>query len=127
MPADLLAVVASPRRREILRLLWDGERTAGELHEAMPDITFGAVSLQLKVLREAGVVERRADGQARVYRVRHEALGDLAPMLEQMWGDALWRLKLRAELDETRRGPRPGRGRTRRSHGGRRRQRRKPS
>jgi hypothetical protein len=28
-------------------------------------------------------------------------------MLEQMWNDALWRLKLRAELAETRRGPRP--------------------
>jgi hypothetical protein len=30
-------------------------------------------------------------------------------MLESMWDDALWRLKLAAELEQSRRGPRPGR------------------
>ena len=107
MESALLTAVASPRRREILRLLWDQELTAGAIHQAMPDITFGAVSLQLKVLLEAGLVECEADRQFRVYRVRREALAPVAPMLEQMWTDALWRLKLRAELEETRRGPRP--------------------
>jgi len=42
-----------------------------------------------------------------IYRVRREALTSVAPMLEQMWTDALWRLKLKAELAETRRGPKP--------------------
>jgi DNA-binding transcriptional ArsR family regulator len=110
VPATLLPVLASPRRREILRLLWDGERTAGELNEAMPDVTFGAVSLQLKVLRDAGLVERHVRGRERVYRARPERLGELAPFLEEMWADALWRLKLQAELEETRRGPRPHQG-----------------
>jgi DNA-binding transcriptional ArsR family regulator len=103
----LLAVVASPRRREILRLLWEQDLTAGAIHQAMPDVTFGAVSLQLKVLLQAGLVECEADRQFRVYRVRRDALTPVAPMLEQMWGDALSRLKLRAELAESRRGPRP--------------------
>ncbi len=107
MDSTLLTAVASPRRREILRLLWDQELTAGAIHRAMPDITFGAVSLQLKVLLEAGLVECEADRQFRVYRVKRDALTPVAPMLEQMWTDALWRLKLRAELEETRRGPRP--------------------
>ena len=107
MDSALLTAVASPRRREILRLLWDRELTAGAIHQAMPDITFGGVSLQLKVLLEAGLVECEADRQFRVYRVKREALAPVAPMLEQMWTDALWRLKLRAELEETRRGPRP--------------------
>jgi DNA-binding transcriptional ArsR family regulator len=107
----LLAAIASPRRREILRLLWDGERTAGAIHHAMPDVTFGAVSLQLKVLLEAGLVESRVDRQFRVYCVRRAALGPMATMLETMWSDALWRLKLQAELDDTRRGPRPRRRR----------------
>jgi DNA-binding transcriptional ArsR family regulator len=102
-----LAAVASPRRREILRLLWNQDLTAGAIRDAMPDVTFGAVSLQLKVLLEAGLVECEADRQFRVYRIKREALGPVAPMLEQMWDDALWRLKLRAELAETRRGPRP--------------------
>jgi DNA-binding transcriptional ArsR family regulator len=114
MDATLLTAVASPRRREILRLLWDQDLTAGAIHQAMPDITFGAVSLQLKVLLEAGLVECEVDRQFRVYRVRREALTPVAPMLEQMWTDALWRLKLRAELEETRRGPRPSAHRRRR-------------
>jgi DNA-binding transcriptional ArsR family regulator len=109
MDTALLTAVASPRRREILRLLWDRDLTAGAIHEAMPDITFGAVSLQLKVLLEAGLVERQADRQFRVYHVRREALSPVAPLLEQMWTDALWRLKLKAELAETRRGPQPRR------------------
>jgi DNA-binding transcriptional ArsR family regulator len=107
MDSTLLTVVASPRRREILRLLWERDLTAGAIHQAMPDVTFGAVSLQLKVLLQAGLVECEADRQFRVYRVRREALTPVAPMLEQMWGDALSRLKLRAELEETRRGPLP--------------------
>jgi DNA-binding transcriptional ArsR family regulator len=104
-----LAAIASPRRREILRLLWDDERTAGQIHGAMSDVTFGAVSLQLKVLLAAGLVECRTDRQFRVYRVRRETLGPVAALLEQMWTDALWQLKLKAELEETRRGPRPRR------------------
>ena len=102
----MLVAVASPRRREILRLVWKKERTAGEIHSAMPDVTFGAVSLQLRALREAGLLEFRADRQRRYYRARREAFGPVGSMLEAMWSDALWKLKLAAELEETRRGPR---------------------
>jgi DNA-binding transcriptional ArsR family regulator len=109
MDSALLAAIGSPRRREILRLLWSQELTAGAIHQAMRDVTFGAVSLQLKVLSDAGLVESRPEAQYRVYRVRHEALGPVAAMLEAMWTDALWHLKLKAELKETRRGPRPRR------------------
>jgi len=107
VPPDLLAVVASPRRREILRLIWNDELTAGAIHSAMPDVTFGAVSLQLKTLLDAGIVEARAESRNRLYRARRDALGPLAEMLERTWDDALSRLKLQAELDESRRGPRP--------------------
>ena len=112
MDSALLAAIGSPRRREILRLLWNQDLTAGAIHQAMPDITFGAVSLQLKVLADAGLVESRVDAQFRVYRARREAVGPVAPLLEAMWTDALWHLKLKAELKETRRGPRPRRRRT---------------
>ena len=113
MPADpaILAAIASPRRREILRLVWDRELTAGDISRAMPDVTFGAVSLQLGALVEAGLVEARAEAQFRFYRARRSALGPIRKMLEAMWSDALWRLKLAAELEETRRGPRPRRRR----------------
>ena len=102
-----LAVIASPRRREILRLIWDRELAAGDIHRAMPDVTFGAVSLQLRSLITAGLVECRPDRTQRFYRARRAALGAVGPMLERMWDDALWRLKLAAELEQTRRGPKP--------------------
>jgi DNA-binding transcriptional ArsR family regulator len=103
------AAIASPRRREILRLVWKEELTAGAIHRGMPDVTFGAVSLQLRILSDAGVLESRADNRNRLYKARREALGPIGEMLERMWDDALWRLKLEAELEETRRGPRPRR------------------
>lgn len=113
MQPTLLAAIASPRRQEILRLVWTEERSAGEIRDAMRDVTFGAVSLQLKALADAGLVRARAQGRHRFYIARRDALGPLAPMLERMWDDALWRLKLLAELKHTRRGPRPRRKRTR--------------
>jgi DNA-binding transcriptional ArsR family regulator len=107
MDSATLDAIASPRRREILRLVWDEERAAGAIHRAMPDVTFGAVSLQLRSLVEAGLVDVRPQQRNRFYRARREALGPVAEILEHMWGDALWKLTLAAELEETRRGPRP--------------------
>jgi DNA-binding transcriptional ArsR family regulator len=109
LEAPALSALASPRRREILRMVWDEERTAGAIHRAMPDVTFGAVSLQLRTLAEAGLVETRAEQTRRYYRARREALAPVADVLERMWSDALWKLKLAAELEESRRGPRPRR------------------
>ena len=105
----LLSAVASPRRLEILRLVWTDERSAGDIHRAMPDVTFGAVSLQLKTLAAAGLVDARVNGRHRFYKARRDALGPVGTLLEQTWNDALWRLKLAAELEQSRRGPRPRR------------------
>jgi len=110
-----LAAVASPRRREILRLVWERERAAGEIHAAMPDVSFGAVSLQLRALSDAGLVTCRREHRHRYYSARREALGPVGAALERMWDDALWRLKLQAELEQSRRGPRPARRRRKQS------------
>lgn len=109
----VLAAVASPRRLEILRIVWDREQSAGAIAAAMPDVTFGAVSLQLRALREAGLLAMRTEHRHRYYRARPEALGPLRSVLERMWADALWKLKLQAELEQSRRGPRPRRRRRR--------------
>jgi DNA-binding transcriptional ArsR family regulator len=93
--------------------VWRQELSAGEIHRAMPDVTFGAVSLQLRALARAGLLETRAEHKFRYYKARREALGAMAQVLERMWDDALWRLKLAAELDQTRRGPRSVRRRPR--------------
>jgi DNA-binding transcriptional ArsR family regulator len=101
MEAVVLDAIASPRRREILRLVWQDEQTAGAIHRAMPDVTFGAVSLQLQFLLKAGLLESRTQQRNRFYRARREVLGSAAQILESMWDDALWKLKLAAELEET--------------------------
>ena len=102
----LLSAIASPRRREILRLLWNEELSAGAINAAFPDVTFGAVSLQLRSLTRAGLVSVRPEGRYRYYSVQRERLGPVGALLEQMWADALWRLKIQAEFETTRRGPR---------------------
>lgn len=107
----LLQALAAPRRREILRLVWDGERSAGAIHEALGDVTFGAVSQHLRLLTDAGLLARREQGRSRFYAARRGGLGAFRPALEAMWDSALYRLKLRAELEEARRGPRPRRRR----------------
>jgi DNA-binding transcriptional ArsR family regulator len=122
METSVLDAIASPRRREILRLVWDKEETAGAIHRAMPDVTFGAVSLQLRSLVEAGLVEARAQRRNRFYKARREALGPAAEILESMWNDVLWKLKLAAELEETRRGPNGGSIRVRKSQRARKRE-----
>lgn len=109
----LLKALAAPRRREILRILWDRERSAGEIHRSFGDVTFGAVSQHLGVLERAGLVERRKDGRRRWYSARKDALGELRPWLESTWAGGLDRLAVLAELEAARRGPRP-RTRTRR-------------
>ena len=47
MPTEttVFAAIASPRRREILRLIWDEELRAGAIHAAMPDVVDGVAEL----------------------------------------------------------------------------------
>ena len=84
-------VLAEPHRRQILDLLGDGERPAGELVAAL-ELSQPAVSKHLRILREAGLVEVRGEAQRRLYRVRPEPLRAidlwLAPY-RQMWASRL--------------------------------------
>ena len=73
----------------------------------MPDVSFGAVSLQLRTLIEAGLIGCRREHRHRFYSARREALGPAGAALERMWDHALWRLMLLAALEQSRRGPRP--------------------
>jgi len=96
---DEVQVIAEPRRREILRLVWDREQPAAEI-AAHFDVTFGAVSQHLAVLRRAGLVAVRREGTRRWYRADREALAPYAPMLERMWAGKLDRLAMLAEAAE---------------------------
>lgn len=73
----MFTVVADPNRRALLDLLADGDRTAGELVAALPRLTQPAVSRHLRVLREAGLVVVRPDGQRRVYALHAGGLVEI--------------------------------------------------
>jgi DNA-binding transcriptional ArsR family regulator len=96
-----LLAIADPTRRRIVELLAVRERTAGELVDEF-DITAPAISQHLKVLREAGLVTVRAQGQSRIQSLSPEGFGGLEDWLEKTraaWSrrlDALER-ELRAE------------------------------
>jgi DNA-binding transcriptional ArsR family regulator len=111
---NTIEALGAPRRREILRLVWQQERSAGDLHRALGDVTFGAVSQHLRILSDSGLLLRREEGRKRFYRAQKEALGPLQEWLETMWSDALYRLKIRAEMEQARRGPLPQKRRRRR-------------
>jgi DNA-binding transcriptional ArsR family regulator len=103
--SDILQIISEPRRQEILQLVWSEEMSAGMIADAMPDVTFGAVSQHLRVLRDAKVVDVRRDGRYRWYRANQEALGPLAKYLAETWTDQLRRLKVLAERAERQHGP----------------------
>jgi len=87
-----LKAISNPRRREILRLVWDAELTAGEI-AARFDVSWPAVSQNLNVLRRAGLVSERREGARRYYRTDRQALGLLEVVLRDMWEQDLDRLK----------------------------------
>jgi DNA-binding transcriptional ArsR family regulator len=77
---QLLHALGSPVRREILWLVGDRERPAGEIAAAL-HVSAPTVSEHLKVLRDAGLVTMRVDGSFRRYRARREALDGLQRLL----------------------------------------------
>src|SRR5437667_5523213 len=83
-----LEAVSNRRRRAILRLEWDQERSAGEI-AANFDVTWAAVSQNLRVLREAGLVRERREGNRRLYRADRRARRPLAALVKQIWEEAL--------------------------------------
>ena len=99
MPA-VFEALAAPRRREILRLVWDRERSAGDIHRALDGVSFGAVSQHLRVLETAGLVARREEGRFHYYAARRKELGLLGRWLETTWDEALRGLKDLAETEE---------------------------
>ncbi len=92
-------MIAEPRRRAILRMVWDEEVPAGVIASRF-DVSFAAVSQHLAVLRDSGLVTVRRDGTRRLYRANREALGRLGQVLEQMWAMQLAELAELAEAAE---------------------------
>jgi DNA-binding transcriptional ArsR family regulator len=95
-----IKAIGEPRRREILRLVWNAERSSGEIASHF-DITGPAVSQHLKVLRESGLVTERRDGTRHLFSANRLALRELRDHLSWLWDDSLADLKHAAEQEAT--------------------------
>jgi DNA-binding transcriptional ArsR family regulator len=92
--ADAFNAVAEPRRREILDVLAGGERPVNELVRLL-GLNQPQVSKHLRVLREVGVVDVRAEGRQRLYRLNARALKpihDWVKTYERSWSERFDRL-----------------------------------
>ena len=95
-------VLAEPHRRHILDLLRESERSVNELVAGL-GLSQPGVSKHLRILREAGLVEVRADAQWRLYTLRPQPLEELHQWLEpyrRLWSGQLDALE--QHLDRTR-------------------------
>ena len=95
---DALRAIANPRRRAMLELVWDAERTAGDI-AARSGLSAPATSQHLKVLRDAGLVSVRVDANRRLYRAAPERVAEVRAALEAFWGERLARLRDDLEAD----------------------------
>ncbi len=99
-----LAAIADPTRRRIVELLAQRDRTAGELVDEF-DMSAPAISQHLNVLREAGLVTTRAEGQTRIQTLNPTGLDELGDWLERtrnFWSQRLDALERELKADDER-------------------------
>jgi DNA-binding transcriptional ArsR family regulator len=85
---SVFQAIACPTRRALIDELSGGERHVTGLVESL-DISQSAVSQQLAILKTAGLVEERAEGRFRYYRLRAKPLAEVS----------LWLNRYRAHIE----------------------------
>jgi DNA-binding transcriptional ArsR family regulator len=94
--AEALAALADPTRRRVFERLRRGPKSVGALARGMP-VSRPAVSQHLRALKDAGLVEDRAEGTRRVYFIDPHGLAALRRWLDQFWDEALAAFQAEAE------------------------------
>ena len=84
--------LADDSRRHVLMLLKSRERTPSEIATHFV-FTLPALSTHLKVLRDAGLVSERREGQNRYYSVNREQMSEMMRFFDQFWDGRLKSLK----------------------------------
>jgi ArsR family transcriptional regulator len=79
---EVFKALSDPTRREILRLLSDGEKSAGEIADRF-ELGKPSVSHHLSALRDANLVRSRRDGQQIIYALNTTVVQDV---LTRIWG-----------------------------------------
>jgi len=98
-PDAALTALGHPRRRQMLSLVLDRERSSSELASRCK-LSRPAASQHLKVLRETGLVTLRQDGNRRLYRAHTTRLAEIKEMLDAFWGERLARLAEELDPDD---------------------------
>jgi len=99
---ETFAAIADPTRRQIIETLAQhGEMSASDI-AARFDISKSGVSQHLKILKDSGLVEMEARAQFRLYRLRPEALEQMAAWMIRtrwLWSQTVGRLETRTQAD----------------------------
>jgi len=93
---DPFSALGDGHRRAIVAMLRDGELSVQEIADALP-ISRPAVSRHLRLLKDAGLVVDRAEGNRRLCRLDNAGLETILGNLEELWGVAAARFRLAAE------------------------------
>jgi DNA-binding transcriptional ArsR family regulator len=96
--------LSDPRRREIMRLVWNEELAATAIAEHFTDVSRPAISQHLGVLRKSGLVRERRAGTRRLYCADHRKVLSLREFLDGFWNDSLETLRTLIEQPTTREG-----------------------
>ena len=91
-----LDALGDPTRRAIFERLADGPRRVGDLARDFP-VSRPAVSQHLRVLKEAGLVMDRPDGQGRLYQLNPDGVSALRAHFDEIWNHALGAFQAVAE------------------------------
>jgi DNA-binding transcriptional ArsR family regulator len=86
--AEGFAALGDPTRREIFARIAERPRAVGELARELP-VSRPAVSQHLRVLKDAGLVMDRAEGNRRIYQADPAGLAALRAQLDTFWTQAL--------------------------------------
>jgi len=101
--ASALAALADPTRRRVFEELRTGPKPVGAIAAGLP-VSRPAVSQHLKVLRNAGLVDDRAEGTRRVYFIDPRGLGALRAWLDQFWDQSLAAFQAEVEREASKKG-----------------------
>jgi DNA-binding transcriptional ArsR family regulator len=91
-----LDALGDPTRRAIFERLADGPRRVGDLAREFP-VSRPAVSQHLRVLKEAGLVVDRPDGQGRLYEINPDGVAGVRAYFDRFWSQALAAFKQAVE------------------------------
>ena len=83
---ETLKALADPTRREILAMLRDGSKSAGEISEKF-DITAAAVSRHLSVLKDADLIRDQREGKFIIYTLNTSVLEDVLLWVNNLKGE----------------------------------------